>query len=113
MHYKGKRWSLRHSRRWLLSDDDARRFDPSGLHPAWVATATGSAPYAATADHRRVRQTSAEFARTLLEEASVNVIPGSGYGEYGEGYVRRSLTVLGDRNGERLQEAVTRIAPLL
>ncbi len=54
-------------------------------------------------------QTSAEFARTLLEQASVNVIPGSGYGEYGEGYVRMSLTVLGDRNGERLEEAVRRI----
>jgi LL-diaminopimelate aminotransferase len=58
-------------------------------------------------------QTSAEFARTLLEEASVNVIPGSGYGEYGEGYVRMSLTVLGDKNGERLQEAVTRIGKAL
>ncbi len=54
-------------------------------------------------------QTSAEFARLLLEEASVNVIPGSGYGEYGEGYVRMSLTVMGDKNGERLEEAVRRI----
>jgi len=53
--------------------------------------------------------TSASFARLLLEEASVNVIPGSGYGEYGEGYVRMSLTVLGDKNGERIQEAVHRI----
>jgi len=53
--------------------------------------------------------TSAEFAKLLLEKASVNVIPGNGYGEYGEGYVRMSLTVQGDRNGERLQEAVRRI----
>ncbi len=53
--------------------------------------------------------TSASFARLLLEEASVNVIPGSGYGEYGECYVRMSLTVLGDKNGERIQEAVHRI----
>lgn len=56
---------------------------------------------------------SADFARFLLQEASVNVIPGTGYGEYGEGYVRMSLTVLGDRNGERLQEAVERIGRAL
>jgi LL-diaminopimelate aminotransferase len=56
--------------------------------------------------------TSAAFAKKLLEEASVNVIPGSGYGEYGEGYIRLSLTVMGDKNGERIQEAVDRIANL-
>ena len=55
-------------------------------------------------------QTSAGFAQTLLQEAAVNVIPGSGYGEYGEGYVRMSLTVLGDKNGEMCAEAVERIA---
>jgi LL-diaminopimelate aminotransferase len=54
--------------------------------------------------------TSAEFAKRLLEDAAVNVIPGSGYGEYGEGYVRMSLTVAGDRDGERVAEAVERIA---
>lgn len=53
--------------------------------------------------------TSATFARMLLEDASVNVIPGSGYGEFGEGYVRMSLTVMGDINGERIEEAVRRI----
>lgn len=53
--------------------------------------------------------TSMSFARLLLEEAGVLVIPGIGYGEYGEGYVRMSLTVLGDKNGERLHEAVERI----
>ncbi len=53
--------------------------------------------------------TSVSFARMLLEDASVNVIPGSGYGEYGEGYVRMSLTVMGDKNGERIEEAVRRI----
>ncbi len=57
--------------------------------------------------------TSAAFSRLLLQEASVNVIPGSGYGEGGEGYVRMSLTVLGDVNGERMQEAVQRIAKVL
>lgn len=49
------------------------------------------------------------FAKRLLEDAGVLVIPGIGYGDFGDSYVRMSLTVLGDRNGERLQEAVTRI----
>ena len=53
--------------------------------------------------------TSADFAKRLLQEAGVLVIPGSGYGQYGEGYVRMSLTVSGDKNGERLAEAVRRI----
>jgi LL-diaminopimelate aminotransferase len=53
--------------------------------------------------------TSMSFAKLLLEEAGVLVIPGIGYGEHGEGYIRMSLTVLGDKNGERLHEAVERI----
>ncbi|MEP6756840.1 MAG: aminotransferase class I/II-fold pyridoxal phosphate-dependent enzyme, partial [Chthonomonadales bacterium] len=57
--------------------------------------------------------TSAEFCAKLLKEASVNTIPGSGYGEYGEGYVRMSLTVMGDKNGERVAEAVERIKGVL
>jgi len=54
-------------------------------------------------------QTSAGFARALLEGPGVLVIPGNGYGECGEGYIRMSLTVLGDKNGERVAEAVERI----
>ncbi len=57
--------------------------------------------------------TSAEFSKKLLQEASVIAIPGNGYGEYGEGYVRMSLTVMGDKNGERVAEAVSRIAKML
>ena len=53
--------------------------------------------------------TSMSFAKFLLDEAGVLVIPGVGYGEFGEGYIRMSLTVLGDKNGERLKEAVDRI----
>jgi LL-diaminopimelate aminotransferase len=56
--------------------------------------------------------TSAQFAAKLLQEASVNAIPGSGYGEHGEGYIRLSLTVMGDKNGERITEAVERIRNL-
>jgi LL-diaminopimelate aminotransferase len=59
--------------------------------------------------HVPAGHTSADFAKLLLQEAGVLVIPGNGYGQYGEGYVRMSLTVSGDRNGERLAEAVERI----
>ncbi len=53
--------------------------------------------------------TSATFAKELLENANVLAIPGLGYGQHGDGYVRMSLTVSGDVHGERLEEAVRRI----
>jgi len=49
------------------------------------------------------------FAKTMLEDAGVLVIPGVGYGEHGEGYVRMSLTIAGDQDGERVVEAIRRI----
>ncbi|MSQ25905.1 MAG: aminotransferase class I/II-fold pyridoxal phosphate-dependent enzyme [Dehalococcoidia bacterium] len=52
--------------------------------------------------------TSAAFAAKLIDEAAVVVTPGSGYGRYGEGYVRLSLTLPDDQ----LQEGVRRIASL-
>ncbi len=55
---------------------------------------------------------SSDFAKMLLTEAGVLVIPGNGYGEYGEGYVRMSLTVAGDVDGDRVAEAVKRLAKL-
>ena len=53
--------------------------------------------------------TSMSFAADLLTKAGVLGIPGNGYGEHGEGYVRLSLTLQGDVNGERIAEAVQRI----
>ena len=53
--------------------------------------------------------TSMTFAKALLEQAGVLAIPGIGYGENGDGYVRLSLTLMGDKNGERMTEAVDRI----
>ena len=49
--------------------------------------------------------TSAEFSDMLLQKCGVVVAPGSGYGEYGEGYFRISLTI----SDERLKEAFERI----
>ncbi len=58
----------------------------------------------------RSDMTSSEFAAELLKRASVVTIPGTGYGTEGEGYVRMSLTLLGDTDGSRFAEAVRRIA---
>jgi LL-diaminopimelate aminotransferase len=52
--------------------------------------------------------TSASFTERVLKETGVVVTPGSGFGKSGEGYVRFSLTV----PGERLSEAVGRIKAL-
>ncbi|MGB9814188.1 MAG: LL-diaminopimelate aminotransferase [Thermovenabulum sp.] len=49
--------------------------------------------------------TSASFAEKLIEKAAVVVTPGNAYGEYGEGYVRISLTT----PDHRLNEAMERI----
>ena len=48
---------------------------------------------------------SAEFAAMLLEEKDIVVTLGSGYGEYGEGYIRLSLTL----PDEHLTKAVQRL----
>ena len=53
--------------------------------------------------------TSVSFAKELLEKAGVLAIPGLGYGPYGDHFIRMSLTVNGDRAGEKVREAVMRI----
>jgi len=50
-------------------------------------------------------KTSVDFATELFETAHVVVTPGSAYGEYGEGYIRFSLTV----PDARLEEAMERL----
>ena len=53
--------------------------------------------------------TSMEFATLLMKEAGVGVAPGTGFGEYGEGYIRIALV----DNEERLKEALKRIKKVL
>jgi LL-diaminopimelate aminotransferase len=48
---------------------------------------------------------SAQFVKKLLEEAQIVVTPGDGFGSFGAGYFRISLTVPDDR----LEEAVKRM----
>lgn len=47
--------------------------------------------------------TSVAFASRVLDDAAVNVTPGNGFGEAGEGYFRVSLTVPDDRLDEALE----------
>jgi LL-diaminopimelate aminotransferase len=51
---------------------------------------------------------SMDFTTRLLKEAGIVVTPGNGFGEYGEGYIRFSLTV----NFQRIGEAVSRLKTL-
>lgn len=55
------------------------------------------------------KYTSVEFSKLLLEKAGILIGNGAGYGQYGEGYFRMSLTVSGDKDGERIQEAISRM----
>jgi len=51
---------------------------------------------------------SMKFTAHLLEQAGIVTVPGNGFGEPGEGYVRLALTV----SKERLEEALARLAKL-
>ena len=51
---------------------------------------------------------SIKFTAHLLEQAGIVTVPGVGFGEPGEGYVRLALTV----SKERLEEALARLAKL-
>jgi LL-diaminopimelate aminotransferase len=51
------------------------------------------------------KMTSMQFAGHLLEQAGIVVVPGIGFGDPGEGYVRLALTV----GRERLEEALGRM----
>ena len=67
---------------------------PAGSFFAWLPVPDG--------------YTSEQFSDLLLDEANVAVAPGSGFGQYGEGYIRVGLLVEEDR----LREAVQRIGKL-
>lgn len=52
--------------------------------------------------------TSADFATQLLTEAGIVVTPGNGFGEFGEGYIRMSIT----SSEEQIEEAGRRLGRL-
>ncbi|MCX7970892.1 MAG: LL-diaminopimelate aminotransferase [Negativicutes bacterium] len=56
--------------------------------------------------------TSIEFASLLLDKCGIICVPGTGYGEYGEGYVRFALTVEEARIGEALMRMKTHFGRL-
>jgi len=48
---------------------------------------------------------SLEFSEYLLKETGVAVAPGSGFGQYGEGYIRMALVT----NDERYSHVIKRL----
>ena len=50
---------------------------------------------------------SGEFAEQLLDQCDIVVTPGAGYGSYGEGYIRFSLTIDDDQMEEGLKRLAT------
>lgn len=77
-----------------LAKTGLRAVAPKATFYVWVETPQGYA--------------GADFATKVLEETGVVITPGTGFGPSGEGYVRLSLTV----NGDRLAEALARIERL-
>jgi LL-diaminopimelate aminotransferase len=59
------------------------------------------------------RQSSAAFAARLLDEGNVLVIPGSLYGNCGEGYVRMSLTIKGREKSGLIEKALAGVERVL
>ena len=53
--------------------------------------------------------TSESFAKALLVDCGILVIPGAVYGDYGEGYVRMSLTIQGPDALAAIDEALARL----
>lgn len=86
-----------------------RDFLCDGLNAIGWKVAKPKATFYVWARVPREDMTSAEFCKELLQRAHVVAIPGNGYGSEGEGYVRMSLTLMGDKGGERFQEAARRI----
>jgi aspartate/methionine/tyrosine aminotransferase len=54
---------------------------------------------------KKTGMTSNEFANYILDDASVAVLPGTNFGEYGEGYVRLCYAT----TKEKINEAIKRI----
>ena len=48
-------------------------------------------------------ETSASFTQKLLEKCGILVVPGSGYGAFGEGYIRMAITLPKERISEAIQ----------
>jgi LL-diaminopimelate aminotransferase len=51
---------------------------------------------------------SIEYSKYLLDKAGIVATPGVGFGKYGEGYIRFSLT----KSVERIEQAVERMRKL-
>lgn len=76
----------------LLSAHDVAAFRPDGALYLWI-------------DVRPTGLSSRDFARRLVQEASVAVVPGSAFGDNGEGFIRVSIATA----REQLLDGLTRL----
>jgi aminotransferase len=75
-------------RKMVLSYDERRRMTVDGLNRIGLPTFEPRGAFYAFPDIRRAGLSSEEFSEKLLTEEHVAVVPGSAFGESGEGYVR-------------------------
>jgi aminotransferase len=86
--------------------DHRRRLLVAGLNQAGLPTFEPEGAFYAFPSIRPTGMTSEGFAEALLKEERVAVVPGSAFGQAGEGYVRCCYAVA----AQEIEEAVTRIA---
>ncbi len=77
----------------------------SGLEKLGYKVFKSDATFYVWAHVPKTGMTSKDFAVSLLNETGIIITPGSGFGEYGEGFVRFSLTI----SENRIKEALVRM----
>jgi len=99
----------KHVKEMVREYDSRRRLLVSGLNElTGVSCITPKGAFYAFPNIKETGLTSDEYATMLLEKAKVAVVPGSTFGESGEGYVRCSYSV----SEETIKEALDRMRKL-
>jgi aminotransferase len=102
--------ALRHGEEHVLAMvaeyDQRRRLMVAGLNAAGLACYEPCGAFYAFPSITRTGMTADEFAEQLLFEEHVAVVPGSAFGQAGEGFIRCAYCTATDK----IEEALTRIA---
>ncbi|HEV2235472.1 MAG TPA: aminotransferase class I/II-fold pyridoxal phosphate-dependent enzyme [Ktedonobacterales bacterium] len=102
--------ALRHGEEHVLAMvaeyDHRRRLMVAGMNAAGLACYEPHGAFYAFPSITRTGLTSDEFAEKLLFDEHVAVVPGSAFGEAGEGFIRCAYCTAADK----IEEALTRIA---
>jgi aminotransferase len=95
-----------HVRAMVAEYDQRRRLIVAGLNAAGLACYEPRGAFYAFPSIARTGLTADDFAEQLLYQEHVAVVPGSAFGQAGEGFVRCAYCTA----SEKIEEAVTRIA---